>query len=152
MHDFTRVAPVLVPGVSHQPVLDASLDAPSKDLDRMSSELWPFSVLVDSRLVCLRRRGIREGQREPGDCIKIFKQDGQWYQEVLVDGEGGLDRAVRHDFLFNRLRHHAVNRLAVIFLALDQSLLAFRGGLRWAAWLVVGSIDVVLARWKRWPR
>lgn len=66
------VTPALVPGVGAEPVLGSVLDAPAEDLDGVTSELGASGVLVDTALVG---------------------------EEVLVDGEGALERVCTMDEL-----------------------------------------------------
>lgn len=68
------VTPGGVPRVDNKPVVRVAFIAPADDLDGMSSEFLASSVLVDATLVG---------------------------QEVLKDGEGSGDRAIRKDVLLD---------------------------------------------------
>ena len=114
----SHVTPVFVPRICNKPVLCAVFHAPAHNLDRMPAELWTLDVLVNTRLVG---------------------------QEILIDREGGLDRAMHHDFLFNVCGHDRVHRRAMELRALDGSLVALGRRPRGTTRLVVRAIGVVLA-------
>eukprot|EP00043_Microstomoeca_roanoka_P028209 m.17250 g.17250 ORF g.17250 m.17250 type:complete len:362 (+) comp8245_c0_seq1:165-1250(+) len=70
----TIVSPVVVPAVGNNPVVGTTLNAPAENLDGMTTKSLARSVDVDTRLVG---------------------------EEVAVDGEGTLDRAVGHNLSGN---------------------------------------------------
>lgn len=124
------VTPLVVPGVSAQPVWSTVFNSPSDDLDGMSSEGSSGGVLVDSRLVG---------------------------QEILIDGEGSLDGSVGEDLLLdlfnssNRVR--ALSEVLVIVIggviSSNTTSLAGWGWVLWQIWAGgEGSIDVVVAWWE----
>lgn len=124
------VTPLVVPGVSAQPVWSTVLNSPSNDLDGMSSKGSSSGVLVDSRLVG---------------------------QEVLVDGEGSLDGSVSEDLLldlFNssdRVRALSEVLVVVVGVAVSRNTLSLAGW-GWVLWQIwawgEGSVDVVVAWWE----
>ena len=66
-------------------------------------------------------------------------------QEILINSEGGFNRAIGVDLLLHVIRRHSVDRFSMVARSLVFNLVALGGGLRRATGLVVRSVDMMLA-------
>jgi hypothetical protein len=105
------ISPVGVPRVSDDPIGCAAVNAPTKDLDGVSTNVLARGVAIDTRLVG---------------------------EEVLIDIEGSLDGSILHDFSLN-LRN-AVDRVGRFALVAILSIGGTRPGLVGALAGAVGGV------------